>query len=216
MKRNFAPVDDYEEDTAELSVSLDVLYHLVGDDELERDITGIFDAATRYVFVYSINTDAEPTRVRQRTTKPIEICTFTTMPKSAGTSRGESTIAITNCADWTVRLPPNSKLELSRNEYANVIDVRRIELGGATRQSARITGKRRGRIVAILAHAARASAITDVTVCRRLRARPTRRSATFLWVALPSQDATVYTLATIHPVCATNPERRSRFGVRSG
>lgn len=56
--RRFALVDDYVGETTELALSLDVLYHLVEDDVFERYMARLFDAATRFVIIYSSNSDA--------------------------------------------------------------------------------------------------------------------------------------------------------------
>lgn len=40
---------------AELSLSLDVIYHLVEDDVFDRYMRNLFDAATRFVIIYSSN-----------------------------------------------------------------------------------------------------------------------------------------------------------------
>lgn len=45
---------------AELSLSLDVIYHLVEDDVFDRYMAALFDAATRFVIVYSSNDDTPP------------------------------------------------------------------------------------------------------------------------------------------------------------
>ncbi|HMM75029.1 MAG TPA: class I SAM-dependent methyltransferase [Gammaproteobacteria bacterium] len=55
--RRFAAIDDYAGETAELALALDVLYHLVEDEVFERYMARLFDAATRYVIIYSSNTD---------------------------------------------------------------------------------------------------------------------------------------------------------------
>jgi len=55
--RRFQLIDDYAGETAELSLSLDVLYHLVEDEVFERYMARLFDAATRYVIVYSSNSE---------------------------------------------------------------------------------------------------------------------------------------------------------------
>lgn len=55
--RRFALVGDYRGETAELTLSLDVLYHLVEDSVFEDYMARLFDAATRFVIVYSSNTD---------------------------------------------------------------------------------------------------------------------------------------------------------------
>jgi hypothetical protein len=46
-----------ENDRAELALSLDVIYHLVEDAVFDSYMRQLFDAATRYVIVYSSNTD---------------------------------------------------------------------------------------------------------------------------------------------------------------
>lgn len=42
---------------ADLSLSLDVIYHLVEDDAFERYMGNLFDAARRFVIIYSSNSD---------------------------------------------------------------------------------------------------------------------------------------------------------------
>jgi SAM-dependent methyltransferase len=53
---------------AELSLSLDVVYHLVEDAVFERYMAQLFDAATRFVIVYSSNAErpSESAHVRHR------------------------------------------------------------------------------------------------------------------------------------------------------
>lgn len=55
--RRFSLVDEYAGETAELTLSLDVLYHLVEDAVFEDYMKRLFDAATRHVIIYSSNTD---------------------------------------------------------------------------------------------------------------------------------------------------------------
>ena len=43
--------------TADLTLSLDVIYHLVEDAVFERYMTDLFDAATRFVIIYASNKD---------------------------------------------------------------------------------------------------------------------------------------------------------------
>jgi hypothetical protein len=53
---------------AELSLSLDVIYHLVEDDVFDCCMRDLFDAATRFVIVYASNVDERTTssHVRHR------------------------------------------------------------------------------------------------------------------------------------------------------
>jgi SAM-dependent methyltransferase len=56
--KSFAVLGEYAGDTAELSMSLDVIYHLVEDRVYEAHLRSVFGAATRYVAVFSTNVDA--------------------------------------------------------------------------------------------------------------------------------------------------------------
>lgn len=51
---------------AELSLSLDVIYHLIEDNAFEAYMRDLFDAASRYVIVYSSNADAPGTAAHVR------------------------------------------------------------------------------------------------------------------------------------------------------
>ena len=53
----FKSLELYAGETAELALSLDVIFHLVEDDEYEKYMASICTAATRYVIIYSSNTD---------------------------------------------------------------------------------------------------------------------------------------------------------------
>lgn len=55
--KRFATVEEYVGETAELALSLDVIYHLVEDAIYERYMGALFDAATRYAIVYASDTD---------------------------------------------------------------------------------------------------------------------------------------------------------------
>jgi SAM-dependent methyltransferase len=62
--RRFAEMKDYAGERAELTLSLDVIYHLVEDAVFESYMRRLFDAAERFVIVFSSNTDEnEPDRV---------------------------------------------------------------------------------------------------------------------------------------------------------
>lgn len=57
-EKKFCLAADYQGETAELSLSLDVLYHLVEDEVFESYMRRLFAAASRYVIIYSSNSDA--------------------------------------------------------------------------------------------------------------------------------------------------------------
>ena len=55
--RRFSSMESYAGERAELTLSLDVVYHLVEDAVFETFMQRLFDAATRFVIVYSSDTD---------------------------------------------------------------------------------------------------------------------------------------------------------------
>ncbi len=57
--KTFRLMDEYAGETAELTLSLDVIFHLVEDAVYDRYMRQLFASATRYVLVYSSNTDAQ-------------------------------------------------------------------------------------------------------------------------------------------------------------
>jgi hypothetical protein len=57
-KRFYEPTELPSNTTAELSLSLDVIYHLVEDGVFEQYMRVLFDKATRFVIVYSSNENA--------------------------------------------------------------------------------------------------------------------------------------------------------------
>lgn len=57
--KSFRLVDDYANDLADLTMSLDVVYHLVEDKVFHEYMEKLFDASKRYVIVFSSNTDKQ-------------------------------------------------------------------------------------------------------------------------------------------------------------
>jgi SAM-dependent methyltransferase len=55
--KSFALLSEYAGETADLAMSLDVIYHLVEDSVFEAHLRTLFGAATRFVAVYSTNRD---------------------------------------------------------------------------------------------------------------------------------------------------------------
>jgi len=55
--KKFKLVNEYDYETAELTLSLDVLYHLIEDRVFHDYMNRLFDSSTKYVVVYSSNTD---------------------------------------------------------------------------------------------------------------------------------------------------------------
>ncbi len=58
--KQFALLKDAPEETAELSLSLDVVYHLIEDEVYKQYMERLFDAAERVVVVYSSNQEGDP------------------------------------------------------------------------------------------------------------------------------------------------------------
>jgi SAM-dependent methyltransferase len=57
--KGFKLAKDYDNERAELTLSLDVLYHLIEDSVFESYLTRLFDSATKYVIIYSSNKDEQ-------------------------------------------------------------------------------------------------------------------------------------------------------------
>lgn len=67
--KTFKLVDDYANDKAELTMSLDVIYHLVEDEVFDAYMRRLFGSSQHYVIIYSSNAErpeAEPLHVRHR------------------------------------------------------------------------------------------------------------------------------------------------------
>ena len=53
--KRFQLLDDYDGAPAEITVSMDVIYHLVEDEIFESHMAALFNHATRFVLIYSSN-----------------------------------------------------------------------------------------------------------------------------------------------------------------
>ncbi|HAU21098.1 MAG TPA: hypothetical protein DCS24_00625 [Erythrobacter sp.] len=64
----FLHLEDVTNERAELTLSLDVIYHLIEDQIFSEHLTQLFDRADRFVIIYSSNTDdsADSVHVRHR------------------------------------------------------------------------------------------------------------------------------------------------------
>lgn len=56
----FKMVEEYDNETADLTLSLDVIYHLVEDGVFTDYMNRLFDSTNKYVIIYSSNTDVNP------------------------------------------------------------------------------------------------------------------------------------------------------------
>lgn len=56
--KSFVLLADYRGETADMSLSLDVIFHLVEDDVFEAHMAALFDAARRFVIIYASNDGA--------------------------------------------------------------------------------------------------------------------------------------------------------------
>lgn len=59
-RKRFARTTDYANERADLTLSLDVVYHLVEDAVYDPYMRRLFDSANRFVIVYSSNYDEPP------------------------------------------------------------------------------------------------------------------------------------------------------------
>ena len=70
ISKRFRLMDKYANETAELTLSLDVIFHLTEDEIYHSYMHRLFDASTKYVIVYSSNTEQgatkHPAHVRHR------------------------------------------------------------------------------------------------------------------------------------------------------
>jgi hypothetical protein len=57
VSKSFKLLDQYAGERADLTLSLDVIYHLIEDEEFDRHMRLLFKAATRFAIIYSSNTD---------------------------------------------------------------------------------------------------------------------------------------------------------------
>jgi hypothetical protein len=66
--KSFKLMEEYDGETAELTLSLDVIYHLVEDSVFENYMNSLFDSSERLVVIYSSDTDenSEGTAVHVR------------------------------------------------------------------------------------------------------------------------------------------------------
>ncbi|MBN1811542.1 MAG: class I SAM-dependent methyltransferase [Anaerolineae bacterium] len=55
----FKLMDEYADETAQLTLSLDVIYHLVEDEVFHGYMKRLFDSSTNFVIIYSSNTDRQ-------------------------------------------------------------------------------------------------------------------------------------------------------------
>jgi SAM-dependent methyltransferase len=60
LTKRFDLVENYAGEVSDMSMSLDVLYHLIEDDVFESYIRRLFGAGERFVIIYSSNYDASP------------------------------------------------------------------------------------------------------------------------------------------------------------
>lgn len=52
-------MDAYANETADLTLSLDVIYHLIEDNVFFTYMDRLFDSSTKFVIIYSLNTDRQ-------------------------------------------------------------------------------------------------------------------------------------------------------------
>lgn len=57
-KKSFKMMNDYNNETADLTLSLDVIYHLIEDQVYEKYMHRLFDSSEKFVIIYSSNTNS--------------------------------------------------------------------------------------------------------------------------------------------------------------
>ncbi|MEJ0059358.1 MAG: hypothetical protein WDM79_07230 [Terricaulis sp.] len=63
ITKSFVEVSEYSGTRAELSLSLDVIYHLVEDQVFDTYMRTLFAAGTRFVIIYSSNMERTPSKL---------------------------------------------------------------------------------------------------------------------------------------------------------
>ena len=58
-RKRFKLMNEYEKETAEITLSLDVIYHLIEDEIYTSYMELLFDSSTRFVIIYSSNTEIQ-------------------------------------------------------------------------------------------------------------------------------------------------------------
>ncbi len=69
QSKSFFHISEYADHTADLAISLDVIYHLIEDDVFNNYMERLFDSALKFVVIYSSNEEnhfPESTHVRHR------------------------------------------------------------------------------------------------------------------------------------------------------
>lgn len=59
-KKTFKPLNEYNGETAELVLSLDVIFHLVEDSVFRDHMNKLFDSSKKFVIIYSSDTQDNP------------------------------------------------------------------------------------------------------------------------------------------------------------
>lgn len=57
--KTFTLMNEYTDETAELTLSLDVIYHLIEDDVFASYMARLLDSSTQFVIIYSSDTDTQ-------------------------------------------------------------------------------------------------------------------------------------------------------------
>jgi hypothetical protein len=58
--KTFNLIEKYDNETADLTLSLDVIYHLVEDDIFVEHMNRLFDSSRRFVIIYASDSDVNP------------------------------------------------------------------------------------------------------------------------------------------------------------
>lgn len=61
--KTFKLMSDYDGESAELTLSLDVIYHLIEDGTFINYMNRLFDSSNKYIIIYSSNTDINPKEI---------------------------------------------------------------------------------------------------------------------------------------------------------
>lgn len=63
LTKKFDTLNNYSDEKADLSLSLDVIYHLVEDSVYFKHLTTLFESSTKFVLIYSSNYEASSNNI---------------------------------------------------------------------------------------------------------------------------------------------------------
>jgi hypothetical protein len=102
-RMRFASVDAYQGETADLALSLDVLYHLVEDEVYDSYLARLFSSSLRWVVVYSSSVEAPLRTAKHVLHRPVEADISARFPEFVRLQGVEQSLAVHPMIDDPLR-----------------------------------------------------------------------------------------------------------------